>query len=113
MPRAAPSAQPPYCNCPTEVRLLSDAYNECRRLALARLLEEAQSCGADAVLGLRIEQGAHDWAPGAIEFIALGTAARLPPKLRAPDGGAVLSDLSGQQFVQLCEAGVRPVGIAA
>ncbi len=105
--------QPTYYNVPTEVRVLSDAYNECRRLALARLLEEAQACGADAVLGLRIEQGAHDWAPGAIEFIALGTAARLPPKLRAPGGAAVLSDLSGQQFVQLCEAGVRPVGIAA
>jgi uncharacterized protein YbjQ (UPF0145 family) len=105
--------QPTYYNVPTEVRVLSDAYNECRRLALARLLEEAQSCGADAVLGLRIEQGAHDWAPGAIEFIAVGTAARLPPKLRERGGAAVLSDLSGQQFVQLCEAGVQPVGIAA
>jgi uncharacterized protein YbjQ (UPF0145 family) len=105
--------QPTYYNVPTEVRVLSDAYNECRRLALGRLLEEAQSCAADAVLGLRIEQGAHDWAPGAIEFIAVGTAARLPPELRDREGGAVLSDLSGQQFVQLCEAGVRPVGIAA
>jgi uncharacterized protein YbjQ (UPF0145 family) len=105
--------QPTYYNVPTEVRVLSDAYNECRRLALGRLLEEAQTCGADAVLGVRIEQGAHDWAPGAIEFIALGTAARLPQPMRDPAGATVLSDLSGQQFVQLCEAGLRPVGIAA
>src|SRR6202012_4538797 len=56
--------QPTYYNVPTEVRVLSDAYNECRRLALGRLLEEAQTCGADAVLGVRIEQGSHYRAPG-------------------------------------------------
>jgi uncharacterized protein YbjQ (UPF0145 family) len=105
--------QPTYFNVPTEVHALSDAYNECRRLALGRLLEEAQTCGADAVLGVRIDEGAHDWAPGAIEFIALGTAARLPEKMRDPAGATVLSDLSGQEYVQLCQAGMRPVGIAA
>lgn len=93
--------------------MLSDAYNECRRLALNRLLEEAQECRADAVLGVRIDQGAHDWAPGALEFIAIGTAVRLPEALRDPQAGAVLSDLSGQEYVQLCQAGLRPVGIAA
>jgi uncharacterized protein YbjQ (UPF0145 family) len=129
--------QPTYYNVPTEVRVLSDAYNESRRLALGRLLEEAQACRADAVVGVRIEQGAHDWATGAVEFIALGTAVRLPEAMRAPITEAqrepttetkrelttetvrdpiaqtVLSDLTGQEFVLLCEAGVRPVGIAA
>jgi uncharacterized protein YbjQ (UPF0145 family) len=105
--------QPTYYNVPTEVSVLSDAYNECRRLALGRLLEEAATCGADAVVGLRIDQGAHDWAPGSVEFIALGTAVRLPEAMRDPHGTTVLSDLSGQEFVQLCQAGVRPVGIAA
>ena len=105
--------QPTYYNARTEVRVLSDAYNECRRLALNRLLEEAQECRADAVLGVRIDQGAHDWAPGAMEFIAIGTAVRLPEALRHPQGGALLSDLSGQEYVQLCQAGLRPVGIAA
>src|SRR5271167_2795690 len=60
--------QTTYYNVPTEVRVLSDAYNECRRLALNRLAEEAQLCDADAVVGVRIDQGAHDWAPGALEF---------------------------------------------
>ena len=106
--------QQTYYNVPTEVRVLSDAYNECRRLALRRLLEEAQLCGADAVVGVRIDQGAHDWAPGALEFIAVGTAVRLAQAMRDPSAtAAVLSDLSGQEFVQLCQAGVRPVGIAA
>jgi uncharacterized protein YbjQ (UPF0145 family) len=105
--------QPTYYNVPTEVRVLSDAYNESRRLALGRLLEEAQTCRADAVVGVRIDQTAHDWAPGAIEFIALGTAVRLPEAMREPGGKTVLSDLTGQEFVQLCQAGVRPVGVAA
>jgi len=105
--------QPTYYNVPTEVRVLSDAYNECRRLALGRLLEEAQTCRADAVVGVKIDQGAHDWAPGAIEFIALGTAVRLPDRMREPGARTVLSDLSGQEFTQCCEAGTRPVGIAA
>jgi uncharacterized protein YbjQ (UPF0145 family) len=105
--------QPTYFNVPTEVRVLSDAHNECRRLALNRLLEEAQLCGADAVLGVRIQDGAHDWAPGSIEFIAVGTAVRLPDQMREAGGGTILSDLTGQEFVMLCEAGLRPVGIAA
>jgi uncharacterized protein YbjQ (UPF0145 family) len=33
--------------------------------------------------------------------------------MRHPDRETVLTDLTGQQFVQLCRAGVRPVGIAA
>lgn len=105
--------QPTYYNVPTEVHVLSDAFNECRRRALNRLLEEAQTCRADAVVGVRIEQSFHDWAPGAVEFIAVGTAVRLPEAMRAPSGTTVLSDMSGQEFTQSCEAGARPVGIAA
>src|ERR1700722_17415455 len=102
-----------YYNVPTEVTVLSGAYNECRRLALSRLLEEAQLAAADAVVGVKIVEGAHDWAARAIEFIAVGTAVRLAEPMRHPDGATVLTDLTGQQFVQLCKVGVRPVGIAA
>jgi len=103
--------QPTYYNVPTEIQTLSQAYNESRRLALARLFEETQLAGADAVVGVRIEQGGHDWAAGAVEFIAVGTAVRLPPALRAPQ--PVLTDLEGQEFWRLCANGIRPVGIAA
>jgi len=105
--------QPVYYNVPTEVSVLSGAFNESRRLALGRLSEEARLAAADAVVGVKIVQGAHDWAAGAIEFIALGTAVRLAPHMRHPDHQSVLTDLTGQEFVQLCRAGVRPVGIAA
>ena len=101
-----------YYTAPTEIHSLSHAYNESRRLALGRLLEETQIAGADAVVGVRIEQGSHDWSAGSVEFVAVGTAVRLPEALRRP-GGPVLTDLDGQQFWQLCAAGIRPVGIAA
>ena len=97
---------------PTEIHSLSHAYNESRRLALNRLLEETTLVGADAVVGVRIEQGRHDFASGSVEFVAIGTAVRLPPALRGSDG-PVLTDLEGQEFWQLCAAGIRPVGIAA
>jgi uncharacterized protein YbjQ (UPF0145 family) len=105
--------QPTYYNVPTEVRILSDAYNESRRLALGRLLEEAQACRADAVVAVEIVQGAHDWVAGAVEFVAIGTAVRLPQAMRDRSDKAVLSDLTGQEFALLCQAGVRPMGIAA
>jgi uncharacterized protein YbjQ (UPF0145 family) len=101
-----------YYTAPTEIHSLSNAYNESRRLALGRLLEETQLAGADAVVGVRIEQGRHDWASGSVEFVAVGTAVRLPAEMRGT-GGPVLTDLDGQQFWQLCAAGIRPVGIAA
>ncbi len=101
-----------YYNEPTEFHTVSHAYNECRRLALGRLREEAATAGADAVVGVRIEQSGHDWAPGAIEFMAIGTAVRLPPELRG-DAPPVLTDLDGQQFWQLVTSAIRPVGIVA
>jgi uncharacterized protein YbjQ (UPF0145 family) len=104
--------QATYYNAPTEIESLSRAYNESRRLALTRLLEETQLTGADAVVGVRIEQGSHDWSAGSVEFIAVGTAVRLPEALRSRHG-PVLTDLGGQEFWRLCAAGIRPVGIAA
>jgi uncharacterized protein YbjQ (UPF0145 family) len=101
-----------YYMVPTEIQSLSHAYNESRRLALGRLLEETTLVGADAVVGVRIEQGRHDFAAGTVEFVAIGTAVRLPALMRGSDG-PVLTDLEGQEFWQLCAAGIRPVGIAA
>jgi uncharacterized protein YbjQ (UPF0145 family) len=105
--------QPIYYNVPTEVTVLSGAFNTCRSLAFKRLTEEARLAAADAVVGVRILQGAHDWAAGSIEFVAVGTAVRLPPHMHHPQGETVLTDLSGQEYVLLCKTGVRPVGIAA
>ena len=101
-----------YYNAPTEFTAVSHAFNESRRLALGRLREEAETAGADAVVGVRVQQGSHDWAAGSVEFLAVGTAVRLPPAMRDA-GGVALTDLSGQEFWQLCADGIRPVAIVA
>ena len=62
---------------------------------------------------MRIEQGSHDWAAGSVEFVAIGTAVRLPARAAQRAAAPVLTDLDGQEFWQLCAAGIRPVGIAA
>jgi uncharacterized protein YbjQ (UPF0145 family) len=90
-----------------ELEVVSHAWNEARRLALRRLYQEARACGADAVVAVRIQTGYHDWAADAIEFVAVGTAVRLPERLEKP----VLTDLSGDDFWKLHRAGYRPLGV--
>src|SRR3954449_1541112 len=58
----------------------TDALNDARRRAFGRLRQEAELAGADAVVEVRIERGEHDFAGGAIEFIAQGTAVRDPSR---------------------------------
>jgi uncharacterized protein YbjQ (UPF0145 family) len=92
-----------------ELTILSEAWNDARRRAFGRLAQEAQLLGADAVVGVQLTTGRHDWAAGAIEYVVVGTAVRV-------DGGAsvaepVLTDLSGQEYFQLREAGYRPLAV--
>ena len=59
-----------------ELNFLSDAWNEVRRRALNRLALEAGHVGADAVVGVELRTGAHDWAENSIEYVVIGTAVR-------------------------------------
>ena len=59
-----------------EMETLSEAWNEVRRRALNRLELEARHAGADAVIGVQLSTGAHDWAAEAIEYMVVGTAVR-------------------------------------
>ena len=90
----------------------TQAWQEARRLALSRLAEEARLAGADAVVGVRIERGAYEWARGLIEFIAVGTAVSCE-RFEIGDEKPVLSNLSGQDFAKLYASGYWPVGIVA
>jgi uncharacterized protein YbjQ (UPF0145 family) len=92
-----------------ELRVLSDAYNDCRRRAFDRLRAEAELSGADAVVGVRVTAARYDWAADLIEFQAIGTAVRAPG-LRTPRGPA-LTNLSGQDCSLLLSAGHRPCGV--
>jgi uncharacterized protein YbjQ (UPF0145 family) len=94
-----------------ELETTSDAWNEARRLALERLVEEAKLAGADAVVGVRLERGAYDWAAGLIEFVATGTAVASERFDLGEE--TVLSNLSGQEFAQLFRHGWWPAGLVA
>lgn len=94
-----------------ELETETEAWNEARRLALGRLAEEARLARADAVVGVRVERGAYDWAQGLLEFVATGTAVRSE---RYDLGGEpLLSNLSGQEFAALVRHGWWPGGLVA
>jgi uncharacterized protein YbjQ (UPF0145 family) len=93
-----------------ELSVLSEAWNSARSLALSRLQQEARFAGADAVVGVHIQWGAHDFAPNSVEMVAVGTAVRTSGAERTDP--PVLTDLSGQDLWNLLQAGYRPVGVA-
>jgi uncharacterized protein YbjQ (UPF0145 family) len=94
----------------TEVASLTGVFNGARERALVRLRLEAELAGADAVVGVQMSSGGHAWSSGATtEFVAFGTAVRLPPALRT--GAPVITDLTAQEYWQLAQAGCRPVGV--
>ena len=93
----------------TELTVVSQAWNTARLRAFARLEQEAKLVRADAVVGVRLTIGRHDWSAGSIEYVAVGTAVR-------NEGGdhperPALTDLSGQDYWKLWQAGHRPLGV--
>jgi uncharacterized protein YbjQ (UPF0145 family) len=97
-----------------ELETASEAWNDARSLALGRLSEEAAAVGADAVVGVRLQRGAYDWAAGIIEFIVTGTAVASDRfELPREDDRPLLSNLSGQDFAKLFRSGWIPVGLVA
>ena len=92
-----------------ELTVVSEAWNTARLRAFARLEQEAKLVGADAVVGVRLTAGRHDWAAGAIEYVAVGTAVRTEGAEHAER--PALTDLSGQDYWKLWQAGHRPFGV--
>jgi uncharacterized protein YbjQ (UPF0145 family) len=98
-------------NMLTELTVLTEAWNEVRRLALNRMELEAREAGADAVVGVQLRTTRHDWAEGAIEYAVLGTAVKRAGA--ATDGQPVMTELSVGDYAKLVNAGVEPLGIVA
>src|SRR5579875_2269350 len=94
-----------------ELQVVTRAMNHARELALGRLQQEATLAGADAVVGVRMTRGQYEWSTDLIEFQAIGTAVRQHG--RPKDGSPVLTNLSGQDFWKLVNAGYAPRGIVA
>ena len=92
-----------------ELNALSQAQLAARELAIARMRQEAAILGAHGVIGVQLKLGGYDWSSRTIEFTAFGTAIRIPDRPSDPD--PFTSDLSGQEFWQLHQAGYYPKGI--
>jgi len=89
------------------------AWNEARTLALDRMRDEARVLGALAVVDVAYRRVDYDWATGAIEIVALGTAVRSPRFELEETESIPLTNLSGEDSWKLVESGFWPVGIVA
>jgi uncharacterized protein YbjQ (UPF0145 family) len=96
-------------NADCEIKNLSDAYNECSKLAVERMRKELHLIGAHGVLGVRMEIVRHEWAEKTIEVQIIGTA--VEAKTAPHPAKAWLSDLSAQEWFALTRAGFEPVGL--
>ncbi len=97
-----------------EMEVLSQAMYHARDLAMTRMEAEADVLGADGIVGVRLEIEFKEFGADLAEFIAVGTA------VKADDTGVVwrnnkglpfTSDLSGQDFWTLVQAGYAPLGM--
>ncbi|MGZ7081224.1 MAG: heavy metal-binding domain-containing protein [Thermoanaerobaculia bacterium] len=110
---------PDYKGKTGEMDIISSAQREARRLALHRLFLEAQAIGADAVIGVRMEErlvtrGSHgkggDDGDEVVEFVVVGTGVRAP-WIQHPPQTPIISDLSGQDLWALARDGFAPCGM--
>lgn len=92
-----------------ELRALSQAHNQARRSALARLQMEAHALGARGVLGVRLDAKPTLGGETLIEVTATGTAVGWPGE--PPPLLPFLCGLSGQDTCALYAGGYFPVGV--
>ncbi|GAB7537509.1 heavy metal-binding domain-containing protein [Burkholderia sp. 22PA0099] len=95
-----------------ELEVLSQAMYHARELAMSRMREEAREMGAHGIVGVRLEIKHVEWDANILEFVAIGTGVvhhHEREGFRAHDGGPFTSDLSGQDFYTLLNAGYRPI----
>jgi uncharacterized protein YbjQ (UPF0145 family) len=57
-----------------ELQNYTEAIYDARELAMARMQGEAESHGADGIVGMQIIEKTHIWDPHVIEFMAIGTS---------------------------------------
>jgi uncharacterized protein YbjQ (UPF0145 family) len=104
-----------------EMDRLTQAMYHARELAMTRMEAEAHELGADGIVGVRLEIDFKEFGNDLAEFVAVGTAvvADEPPpgtdgrpgSWRNNRGLPFTSDLSGQDFWTLVQAGYAPLGM--
>jgi len=92
-----------------EVSQYSGIFNDTRRLALQRIIDEAKSVGANAVVGIRTEILPFGIS-GVQEMVMVGTAAQHPDAGGAVPGIEVTtSDLTAEETWNLTKMGYMPM----
>jgi uncharacterized protein YbjQ (UPF0145 family) len=92
-----------------EIALLSQIHLEARESAIKRLQQEAALLGAHGIIGVELSSNEYDWSSGVVEFTAIGTAIRISN--RSLETKPFTSNLNGQDFWKLCQAGYYPRGL--
>lgn len=92
-----------------ELTNVSNAHQHAAQLALGRLEQEAALLRAHGVIGVRLNTKDYEWGQNLLEYTAIGTAVRLENTPLPPR--PFLSDLSGQEFWTLLQAGYYPDGV--
>jgi uncharacterized protein YbjQ (UPF0145 family) len=97
-----------------ELDQLSSAMYHARELAMTRMEAEADQLGADGIVGVRLRVEFRDFGSDIAEFIAIGTAVKADDtsqNWRNNKKQPFTSDLNGQDFWTLIQAGYAPVGM--
>lgn len=96
-----------------ELEVLSNAMYHARELAMTRMEAEADMLGADGIVGVRLDIEFKEFGSDLAEFIAVGTAVKADTlgQWRNNTGKPFTSDLSGQDFWTLIQAGYAPLGM--
>jgi uncharacterized protein YbjQ (UPF0145 family) len=97
-----------------ELKVLTTAMYHARELAMTRMETEAHALGADGIIGVRLVVKPLEWNDSLAEFMAIGTAVTHPNSdvnYKTAAGKPFTSDLSGQDFWTMLQAGYRPVGL--
>jgi len=96
-----------------ELDVLSTAMYHARDLAMTRMEAEADVLGADGIVGVRLEIEFKEFGNDLAEFVAVGTAVKSEgtESWRNNTGKPFTSDLSGQDFWTLIQAGYGPLGM--
>lgn len=97
-----------------ELEVLSQAMYHARELAMSRMEAEADVLGADGIVGVRLDIEFKEFGNDLAEFIAVGTAVQAEDRSHPWRNNKRLpftSDLSGQDFWTLVQAGYAPVGL--
>jgi uncharacterized protein YbjQ (UPF0145 family) len=94
-----------------ELQVLTQAMYTAREYAMARMEAEADTLGADGIVGVRLDYRQYSWGDDLLEFMSIGTAVRgvTGGNWRTPAGKPFTSDLSGQDIYTLVRAGHAPV----